>query len=901
MLRNLGSACVLAASIFAAAGLSINAAQADETFAPVAVMSLPAGATGCNYPINPSPAPCKPLQSFDISYVDAATQTYLLADRSNAAVDVFSTATNQFVKFLQPNPPFAGVLSVSNTSGPNGVMLITGALKPPGPGCKVGCGPVFGNGKPVSLVWASDGPDPTAVTVSSSGVQTVSTASPSSVKVMDLASGETVKVLNTNGVRRSDEMCFVTLPSGASDPDHPYVLVANDDPLDNFVTIWRWDNFAFVQKIFLNGTDQYAAAYNGTASLKRAANGIEQCKFNPRNGNFYINVPATQSSQIVTLGAVTAGTGYVPGTYTNVPLTGGTGTGATANITVGNGTSIQTLGKITGGTGYTAGTYNNVTLTDSGPGSGTGATANITVTGGVVTGLGTVVPGSGYDNGTYNSVPLTDTTHPAATGATANITVAYGAIAGFGTITGGTSYTTGTYNGVALTDATGTGAGATANIIVSGGAVTSVAIVSKGSGYAVNDILTASASSIGGTGSGFLIPVATTINGGVSSITLVSGGSGYSNSDSLTAQISPGGSGFSVPVTTAAGTVTAVTLVNPGSGYLTGDSLSTSNANIGGTGSGFKVPVSVLGGGVTTVTLGNPGFGYTAGDSLSAAASNIGGTGTGFMVAVATVNTTTTTDGFVLKISLPVQSSPTTAPSTAAQHAKVVAAYEIFPSTGCVGPAGLSIGPSYNGTNSNGLIALGCGATGGYSLIIDDAGLTVINVSLGAGNGVDETWYDPASNHFFFANSTTTPAGGPGSLAIVDANEYPPLSHIQEDGDQTNGTPALDTTVAVATGSHSVAVMPGTCGSSSIPTQLSRVYVPTRSTLSTPNSSTTTFCSTTPPQNSSTFPTTGPAPQWPAATAQAPTATTWDQWGCIAVLQATTATCSSTGHKNPSP
>jgi hypothetical protein len=69
----------------------------------------------------PSPAPCKPLQSRDIAYVDEATHTYLLADRSNAAIDVFDTLTNSFVKFLQPTDPFAGVqpASVPTGSGPN--------------------------------------------------------------------------------------------------------------------------------------------------------------------------------------------------------------------------------------------------------------------------------------------------------------------------------------------------------------------------------------------------------------------------------------------------------------------------------------------------------------------------------------------------------------------------------------------------------------------------------------------------------------------------------------------------------------------------------------------------------------------------------------------------------------
>jgi hypothetical protein len=59
---------------------------------------------------------------------------------------------------------------------------------------------------------------------------------------------------------------------------------------------------------------------------------------------------------------------------------------------------------------------------------------------------------------------------------------------------------------------------------------------------------------------------------------------------------------------------------------------------------------------------------------------------------------------------------------------------------------------------------------------------------------------------------------------------------MQEDGDAGAGWPPVqDPTAIAATGSHSVAVFPGTCGSSSDPTRLSRVYVPTRSTLTTPN------------------------------------------------------------------
>jgi hypothetical protein len=55
---------------------------------------------------------------------------------------------------------------------------------------------------------------------------------------------------------------------------------------------------------------------------------------------------------------------------------------------------ILTLNTLVGGTLYTTGTYSAVALTG---GSGTGATANITVAGGAVTAVTVVNGGSGYD------------------------------------------------------------------------------------------------------------------------------------------------------------------------------------------------------------------------------------------------------------------------------------------------------------------------------------------------------------------------------------------------------------------------------------------------------------------------------------------------------------------------
>src|SRR6266404_303363 len=58
---------------------------------------------------------------FDISFVDQATQTYYLADRSNAVVDVVDAKTGTFVKQIAASPPFRGFSGKNDTSGPDGV------------------------------------------------------------------------------------------------------------------------------------------------------------------------------------------------------------------------------------------------------------------------------------------------------------------------------------------------------------------------------------------------------------------------------------------------------------------------------------------------------------------------------------------------------------------------------------------------------------------------------------------------------------------------------------------------------------------------------------------------------------------------------------------------------------
>jgi len=80
-------------------------------------------------------------------------------------------------------------------------------------------------------------------------------------------------------------------------------------------------------------------------------------------GWFDITVPSAprwhagnllQNGSITALGAITAGSGYVAGTYLNVPLTGGTGSGATADIVVAAGGGVSTVTLDTWGNGYLA-------------------------------------------------------------------------------------------------------------------------------------------------------------------------------------------------------------------------------------------------------------------------------------------------------------------------------------------------------------------------------------------------------------------------------------------------------------------------------------------------------------------------------------------------------------------
>lgn len=180
---------------------------------------------------------------------------------------------------------------------------------------------------------------------------------------------------------------------------------------------------------------------------------------------FSATVPQSggQYGPVAVLGAISGGSGYRDGVYTQVPLTGGSGRGATATVTV-------MMGAVTGVSITNAGTHYT--------GADTLSAASSSIGG----------------QGTGFSVPVSTVT---STGT--------GMVGLLGPITAGFGGRSGTYGGVALTG--GAGTGATANITVQGGRVSAVAILNPGASYQVGDILSAAAGSIGNV-TGFSVPIA---------------------------------------------------------------------------------------------------------------------------------------------------------------------------------------------------------------------------------------------------------------------------------------------------------------------------------------------------------------------------------------------------------
>ena len=112
----------------------------------------------------------------------------------------------------------------------------------------------------------------------------------------------------------------------------------------------------------------YSDTYNTQVALRQVISGS-----NIPTGT---TVAAITTSNIKTLGTITPGSGYVNGSYPNVTLTGGSGSGAKATIGV-SGTAVTTVTITARGAGYAVGDVLSATAASLG---GTGAGFSIPVT-----------------------------------------------------------------------------------------------------------------------------------------------------------------------------------------------------------------------------------------------------------------------------------------------------------------------------------------------------------------------------------------------------------------------------------------------------------------------------------------------------------------------------------------
>jgi hypothetical protein len=172
---------------------------------------------------------------FDISFVDQTTQTYYLADRSNAVVDVVNARTNQLISQISAKPAFKGFTGNNATSGPDGVVA--------------------------AFPWLF-------VTDANSRVVTI-----------DLRNGNTVGDVSTGGAPglRADELAY--------DPTHGLLLVVNNADTPPFATLVGVNKstgaLAVGQRI----------TFDKTHSGVDATNGAEQPVWEPVTGKFYLSIP----------------------------------------------------------------------------------------------------------------------------------------------------------------------------------------------------------------------------------------------------------------------------------------------------------------------------------------------------------------------------------------------------------------------------------------------------------------------------------------------------------------------------------------------------------------------------------------------------------------------------------
>lgn len=255
------------AGLAAAACLAIAVAvpaQAGTGIVPKTAVSLPAGSN--------------PLASFDISWVDTVSGNYFLSDRSNEELDVVKTTSLAASTIGKGN--FGGLQTGScgnGCSGPNGVLTVNG-----------------------QLVFAGDGQ---GNNVAHNG---------STLQIYNIATGALVQTIYTGFVagdpNRLDEGCYDSTDNivvFANDNDGPGGGNGSNTPPQNggvsgpYITFFTQNTttgaWQIASQIIMDGGagTQIINPLTGTPVFHgpNATNGIEQCKWNSRDGKIWINLP----------------------------------------------------------------------------------------------------------------------------------------------------------------------------------------------------------------------------------------------------------------------------------------------------------------------------------------------------------------------------------------------------------------------------------------------------------------------------------------------------------------------------------------------------------------------------------------------------------------------------------
>lgn len=173
--------------------------------------------------------------SFDISWFDAATQKYYLADRSNKAIDIVDTRTDKV----------AG--EAAGLAGPNGVLVTH---------------------HPHQL-WIGDaGSNVVVFALDKNGMP---------------SSSLPIATVPTGGTGRADELAY--------DPRDHLILVANDEPADLFITFISVSSNPSNIKVV--GSISFNAATNPNVLGGTSTDGIEQSVYDRGLDRFLLAVPAT--------------------------------------------------------------------------------------------------------------------------------------------------------------------------------------------------------------------------------------------------------------------------------------------------------------------------------------------------------------------------------------------------------------------------------------------------------------------------------------------------------------------------------------------------------------------------------------------------------------------------------